>query len=166
MQWCTLLILLMILLGVPAGAQDVPENAPEEEPVVYQDKDFTDQVSLQALNKITARVSTLTLSLDQKATFGNLEIALLKCWKSPPEEQPEHKALLEIWEQVPGEKKKEIFKGWMFASSPALSALEHPVYDITLLRCQMSKLPVPAAPEQSPGEEVGPAEAPAPDPQT
>ncbi len=101
----------------------------------YSDKDFKNSVSLQAINKVTARVSSFNVQQDNKRNFGNLEVQLVKCWKAPPEEEPENKALLKIWEQIPGEEKREIFFGWMFSSSPALSALEHPVYDIVLKNC-------------------------------
>lgn len=102
---------------------------------IYKKEDFTNAVKLQSLNKVTARVSSFDISQDETGNFGNLEIKLLKCWKSPPEEEPESKALLRIWEQLPGEDKKEIFFGWMFASSPTVSALEHPVYDINITEC-------------------------------
>lgn len=96
---------------------------------------FHDSVKLRALNKITARSSELVVSMKDIAKFGNLEIALLSCWKAPDEEQPENKSLIQVWEQIPGEEKNEIFKGWMFASSPAISAIEHAVYDLTVIEC-------------------------------
>lgn len=98
-------------------------------------KDFTDKGVFQALDKVTTRISSLTLRTKKTTNFSNLEITLHSCWKSPPEEQPESKALVEVWEEIPGEPKVRRFYGWMFASSPALSALEHPVYDITLISC-------------------------------
>lgn len=93
-------------------------------------------VFLQGLNKITARVSTLELMLNESIFFGNIEIIAHSCWRSPPEEMPESKVLLEIWEKKPDEERQNIFHGWMFASNPGLSALEHPVYDVTVLDCQ------------------------------
>ncbi len=101
----------------------------------YNFEDFTNAANLQGINKITAKVSSIQLIKENKAKFGNLEIELLKCWKSPPEEEPESKALLKIWEEIPGEKKKQIYFGWMFASSPSLSSLEHPVYDVIVTEC-------------------------------
>jgi len=95
---------------------------------------------LKGLNKITARTSLLIIKKGRKIRFGNLEITLHECWKAPPTEKAETKALVEIWEKKePGslssEKKNRVFLGWMFASSPALSALEHPVYDVTIRDC-------------------------------
>jgi hypothetical protein len=99
------------------------------------EKDYTKEARIQALDKVTTHISTMVTPLEEAIRFRNLEITLLKCWKSPPEEEPENKALLSIHEYIPGEDKKEIFRGWIFSSSPAISTLEHPVYDITLLEC-------------------------------
>lgn len=101
---------------------------------------YTTGVLLQGLNKITARTSKLAVTSEHPIKFGNLSIILHTCWKSPPEEAPESKALLEMWEEIPGEERKKIFSGWMFASSPLISAPEHPVYDITVLECTGSKV--------------------------
>ncbi|MBC8269097.1 MAG: DUF2155 domain-containing protein [Rhodospirillaceae bacterium] len=90
---------------------------------------------LQGLDKVTARVSTIEVPLGDTAKFGALEIIVRACDKRPPEETPESAAFLDVWEVRPGEPAVSIFRGWMFASSPALSALEHPVYDVWLLDC-------------------------------
>lgn len=90
---------------------------------------------LQGLDKVTARVSTLEAPLGDTVKFGALEIIVRKCDKRPPEETPESAAFLDVWEVRPGEPAVSIYRGWMFASSPALSALEHPVYDVWVLDC-------------------------------
>ncbi len=92
-------------------------------------------IRLRGLNKVTARISTLEAPIGTVMRFGNLEVIAHRCWQSAPEEQPETAGLLEIRELKPDEPPQRIFSGWMFASSPALSALEHPVYDITVLSC-------------------------------
>ncbi len=91
---------------------------------------------LQGLNKVTARVSALEAPVDRPVRFGTLEMTVRACHKAPPEEPPESAAFLEIRDVKPGEAPVELFSGWMFASSPALSALEHPVYDIWVLDCR------------------------------
>ena len=95
-----------------------------------------DTVVLQGLDKITARISTFKAPFGQPVRFGTLEITARTCDKRPPEEPPESTAYLEIRELRPGEEPAQIFAGWMFASSPALSALEHPVYDVWVVDCQ------------------------------
>ncbi len=92
-------------------------------------------VVLQGLDKITARVSTIEAPIDKTVRFGSLEITALACDKRPPEELPESAAYLVIRDIRPDEGPVKLFRGWMFASSPALSALEHPVYDIWVLDC-------------------------------
>ena len=105
---------------------------------------------LQGLDKITARVSRFDAPVDKRVQFGSLTIRVRGCEKNPPEESPESAAFLEIDELRPGEDTaRRVFSGWMFASSPALSALEHPVYDVVLLDCK--------APSGSPQTAVGSA---------
>src|SRR5205807_4491303 len=99
---------------------------------------------MQGLDKITARVSRFDAPVGQIVVFGTLSIAVRDCEKSAPEEQPENAAFVEIAENRPGEEKLRRFSGWMFSSSPALSALEHPVYDLNLLECKGGAPPAAA----------------------
>ena len=91
---------------------------------------------LQALDKVTAQVSTLDAPIGETVKFGTIEIVVRTCDKRPPEETPESASFLDIWEVRPGEAALSVFRGWMFASSPALSAMEHPVYDVWVLDCR------------------------------
>ena len=85
---------------------------------------------LRGLDKITARVTTFMVPLAEEVSFGTLRITVQTCRKRPPEETPEVAVFLEIDEERHGEDGRlALFSGWMFASSPALLALEHPVYD-------------------------------------
>ncbi|MFL5337349.1 MAG: DUF2155 domain-containing protein [Geminicoccaceae bacterium] len=101
---------------------------------------------LQALDKITARTTQLRLPLGTEVAFGTLRITARACLKTPPTEPPESAAFLEIKVADPGTATKTAFTGWMFASSPSLSALEHPVYDVWLLDCAEPVEPEPAPP--------------------
>lgn len=91
--------------------------------------------TLRGLDKITARMRTFDAPLDRPVAFGRLTITLRACKERPPEEPPESAAFLEVDETPPGEETRRVFSGWMFASSPGLSALEHPVYDVWVLHC-------------------------------
>lgn len=93
---------------------------------------------LRTLDKITARAHTIQVPIDKKFKFGTLSITVKACYKRPPEETPETAAFLVIYDEKPDEPPQKYFSGWMFASSPALSALEHPVYDLWVLNCQMN----------------------------
>jgi hypothetical protein len=94
---------------------------------------------LQGLDKVTARVSTVRAPLEQPTQFGTLEVVAHACRETPPTEPPESAAFLEIRELPPASDLDgapvDLFSGWMFASSPAVSALEHPVYDIWVIDC-------------------------------
>ena len=91
---------------------------------------------LQGLDKVTARVVTLDVPVGDAVTFGSLRITARTCRKASPVEPPESAAFLEIQEARPDEAVEPLFSGWMFASSPALSALEHPVYDVWVIDCK------------------------------
>ena len=99
---------------------------------------------LQGLDKVTARISTIEAPVGETVRFGTLEIIARACDKRPPEEPPESAAFLDVWELRRGEPPTSVFRGWMYASSPALSALEHPVYDVWVLDCR-NKASMPAA---------------------
>ena len=96
---------------------------------------------LQGLDKITARISTIEAPLNETARFGSLEIVPRSCHKTPPEEPPERAAFLEIVDARPDSPPVPLFSGWMFASSPAVSALEHPVYDVWVIDCRNASTP-------------------------
>ncbi|MBM3537428.1 MAG: DUF2155 domain-containing protein [Alphaproteobacteria bacterium] len=93
---------------------------------------------LQTLDKITGRVRTVEAPIEQTIRFGTLDIMARTCRQRPPEEAPESAAFLEIREIKPGETPRTLFVGWMFASSPAVSALEHAVYDVWIIECKMA----------------------------
>jgi hypothetical protein len=101
---------------------------------------------LQGLDKVTARISALHAPLDQPTRFGTLEVVARACRETPPTEPPESAAFLQIRE-LPAASDTEgtpvdLFSGWMFASSPAVSALEHPVYDIWVTDCAEPIAPI------------------------
>jgi hypothetical protein len=134
-----------VALGAPAAAQpaDAPADAPAldpAEPAAEAPATAPGPVALlQGLDKVTARILTFEAPLREVVRFGTLEIIPWACEKRPPEEPPESAAFLEIWEVKPGEPPADLFLGWMFASSPALSALEHPVYDIWVIDCRKAE---------------------------
>ncbi len=96
---------------------------------------LADAAILQGLDKITARISTFEAPLDTPVRFGSLSIIARTCYKRPPEEPPESTAFLEVVVVHPDSEPVSLFTGWMFASSPAISAIEHPVYDVWVIDC-------------------------------
>ena len=96
-------------------------------------------VELQGLDKVTARTQKLVAPVGEVTRFGTLEINVGDCLVSTPEASPESVAYLTIVDHKPGQKEERLFAGWMFASAPALSALDHGVYDIRVLACTRSQ---------------------------
>ena len=111
-----------------------------------------DVARLGTLDKVTARVSRMDVAVGQTRAFGTLAITVEACFEAPPTEPPESAAYLTIVDQVPEAPPEEVFAGWMFASSPALSALEHAVFDVWVVDC----LTADEVAEERPAEEAAP----------
>jgi hypothetical protein len=133
-----LLAVLFLAIAPPAAAAMISE------PVAL----------LLGLDKITARVSPFEAPVGTPVRFGTLRILVRACDKNPPDKRPENVAFLEIDKNWPGEKPVRLFSGWMFSSSPALSALEDPIYDVSVLSCKAASAAVPGL---APGKESGKA---------
>lgn len=116
----------LMSLTAPAIAQQAPELS-------------LDMAVLGGLDKITARVVTIEAPVGEPVRFGTLEVVARACKKRRPEESPESAAFLDIWDIKQGQPAQGVFRGWMFASSPALSAMEHPVYDVWVLDCRKAR---------------------------
>lgn len=121
-------------LGAPPAAS--PGAAPSR---VRREPLALPVASLQTLEKITGRVRAVDVVVGEATRVGTLEITLRACRKRPQEEAPESAAFLEINERRNSDATAtRLFTGWMFASSPAVSALEHPVYDVWVVDCKTS----------------------------
>jgi hypothetical protein len=88
-----------------------------------------------ALDKVTAKISRLEVPLNQTATFGALKVTPRVCYSRAPTEPPKTTTFVEVEEMQLDGKEKRIFTGWMFADSPGLNAVEHPVFDVWLTDC-------------------------------
>ncbi|HLG90015.1 MAG TPA: DUF2155 domain-containing protein [Alphaproteobacteria bacterium] len=123
--------------AVPQQVQPPSGNEEQEPPPAPPPGTMVDQpfATLQALDKVTARIKRITAKVGGTVPFGTLSIKVDACRKAPPEDPPESAAFLEITDARPGEAPQKVFSGWMFASSPALSAMDHPVYDISVVDC-------------------------------
>jgi hypothetical protein len=99
-----------------------------------------------ALDKVTARIQKLEVKLGEAVKFGALKVTPRACYSRPPTEAPKTTSFVEIHETLLDGKEQRIFNGWMFAESPGLNAVEHPVYDIWLTDCSAPARPVAATP--------------------
>ncbi|MFY8105594.1 MAG: DUF2155 domain-containing protein [Elstera sp.] len=143
---------LVLVSGATLGQQAAP-RPPVAQPSPVPQPPAKPVAVLQGLDKVTARVSKLTIPVGEAANFGSLTINVDACIKRPPEEPPENAAFLRIIDHpvqstapqkataTPADpfvvvEDRVIFSGWMFASSPALHPLEHPVFDVIVLDCR------------------------------
>ena len=91
-----------------------------------------------ALDKVTARISQRKVPLNSTDEFGSLKITPRVCHSRPPDEQPKTTTFVEVDEMLLNGQQKRLFTGWMFAESPGLHAVEHPVFDVWLIGCEGS----------------------------
>ena|SRR5579859_5723698 len=143
-----LLGLCALLVGAaPMAAPKPKQPAPDLTPPPPPPPAVITGAELQGLDKISARVTKFTVLFGQPVKFGTLVINVTDCRKNPPEEQTESAAFLDIQETKLGATAATpLFRGWMFASSPALNPLEDPVYDVWVLDCSTASGSPPASP--------------------
>lgn len=141
-------LLLLLLLSIPLTAQ------------AERHFDEYDTAVLQGLDKPNARVQTFSVQVGHNATFGPLNVKVRACKKAPPEETPESVAFVEVDDpRVKDVSRQNLYRGWMFASSPALSALEHPIYDVWVLDCKNSATKAASPPAAEPAKKASPDKA-------
>jgi len=92
---------------------------------------------LQGLDKVTARTQRFFAPVGETTRFGTLGITVGDCLVNTPDAPPESVAYLTIVDHKPGQPEEKLFAGWMFTSTPSLSALDHGVYDVRVLACTM-----------------------------
>jgi len=175
----------------PAGAQ--PANPPPPQPAdtsVQPDDTVVTETPTQkipngravfsGLDKITGRIISFDAGIGETVQFGALQVTARACYTRPPTEATNTDAFVDVDEVTLKGEIKRIFTGWMFAASPGLHAVEHPIYDVWLTDCSQpiqapapvaqstAPSPAPAAPapqrprQPPPPRQVMPAPAPAP----
>lgn len=103
---------------------------------VHADRIDNGVAVFSALDKVTARTSRFEVRLNETVQFGALKVTPRVCFSRPPEEQPKTTSFVEVDEIQLDGREKRIFTGWMFAESPGLNAVEHPVFDVWLAACE------------------------------
>lgn len=101
-----------------------------------------------ALDKVTARISRLEAPLGETVQFGALKVTARTCYSRPATEEPKTTTFVQVDELLLDGQQRRIFSGWMFAESPGLNAVEHPVFDVWLTDC---KNPIRPAAQRSGG---------------
>ncbi len=128
------LLLLTVFLGVTLHPVSSWAQASVDYPIA----------KLRSLDKITARTVTFEANVGSTLKFGSVYIKVRACRKAPEMETPEAASFIQVWEVPAGQKAEQekaewIFSGWLFSSSPGLSSLDHPIYDVWVLDCLQSK---------------------------
>ena len=118
-------LLLIVGFALSAAAEDIESSS----------------AILRGVDKITGRTQTIEIPVGESKKMGDLKITLERCLKKPPEEMPENAAFLLIEEKNKDDDSKVVFNGWMFSSNPAISAMEHPIWDIWVLECGENENP-------------------------
>ena len=136
--------MLLLALALPVAAQ-------EADPAQATGSEFTDSdgAQLRFLDKLTSETGDVTISRGQSAKFGRLVVRLDSCrypTGNPASDAEAHLTVIEETSEAP------LFSGWMLASSPALSALDHPRYDVWVLSCVLPAAPAPAETAPAEGE--------------
>ena len=115
------------------------------------------------LDKITGRIINFDVAVGETVQFGALQVTPRVCYTRPPTETPNTDAFIEVDEVTLQGEVKRIFTGWVFAASPGLHAVEHPIYDVWLTDCKQPEVAAVAAP---PEPAAAPATQPARQPAT
>lgn len=131
------------LLGAPAQAQS-PGTAPigaqpkaARPEIVAPTPRIENPVAVfNGLDKITGRITEFDAPIDKTVAFGELKVTPHVCYTRPPTEAPNTTSYVDVVETTLANEQKKIFSGWMFASSPGLSGVEHPIYDVWLVDCK------------------------------
>ena len=110
------------------------ENISSESKSVKDDKVY---INLTALDKITAKTSSIRLAIGDKKFFGSLEIKAFKCQLSVGGDTPDAVAYIQVKDlSAKNNNQVFLFNGWTFASSPTLQSIDHPVYDLWITSCE------------------------------
>jgi hypothetical protein len=143
--------------AVPGGPQGAPTGPPPNTETLVEPPPhkITNPTAVFAgLDKITGRIISFDVAINETVRFGALEVTPRACYSRPPTEAPATDGFIEVDELTLQGEIKRIFSGWMFAASPGLNAVEHSIYDVWLTDCKGAPQPTvaeaPAAPAPAP----------------
>ncbi|MBX6329668.1 MAG: DUF2155 domain-containing protein [Pseudolabrys sp.] len=155
----------------PAQRDSPPANAelqPGDEVVIAPPPQRISNATavFSGLDKITGRIISFDVAINETVQFGALQVTPRVCYSRPPTETPQTDAFVEVDEVTLQGEIKRIFTGWMFAASPGLHAVEHPIYDIWLTDCKGGSAPTvaeapPEAAKSPPPKQPAPRQPPA-----
>jgi hypothetical protein len=147
--------------GQPPPADTSPQPGDEVIPEPPSQKITNKGALFSGLDKITGRIINFDAAVGETVQFGALQVTPRICYTRPPTETPNTDAFIEVDEVTLQGDVKRIFSGWVFASSPGLHAVEHPIYDVWLTDCKNPVVAAAPPPEPAPAPAAQPAKPPA-----
>jgi len=145
--------------GTPQPANTAPQPGDEVVTAPPSQKIVNPTAVFSGLDKITGRITTFDVAINETVQFGALQVTPRACYTRPQTETPNTDGFIEVDEVTLQGEVKRIFTGWMFAASPGLHGVEHPIYDVWLKDCKGGASSAPVAEAQPPAP---PARTPAP----
>jgi len=112
-------------------------------------------LTLRGLEKITGRPTNIVAPIGKAVSFATLTITARYCYSTPPSETPETAAFVQISDHRADQSEKSVFSGWMYASSPGLNGMEHPLYDVWVIGCNNSAAGSPTVTSSTAPVKVG-----------
>jgi hypothetical protein len=146
--------------GTPQPADTSPQPGDEVVTEAPSIKIANPTAVFSGLDKITGRIISFDVALNETVQFGALQVTPRACYSRPPTEPARTDAFVEVDEVTLQGEVKRIFEGWMFAASPGLHAVEHPIYDVWLTDCKGGATNVAGAPATSADASAKPPAAP------
>jgi hypothetical protein len=149
--------------SVPQQPSNVAPQPSDEVVTELPSQKITNPTAVfSGLDKITGRIISFDVAINETVQFGALQVTPRACYTRPPTETPNTDAFVDVQEITLQGEVRRIFGGWMFAASPGLHAVEHPIYDVWLTDCKGGTLPAVAA--STPPAPAPAANPPAPKP--
>ena len=130
-------------------------------PQARADKIANPTATFEGLDKITARIISFDVAIGETVQFGSLQLTPRICYTRPPTEAPNSTAFVEVNDVTFTNEYRRIFTGWMFATSPGLHGIEHPIYDIWLTDCKEPQQTIATAAPDPATKPVAPPPPPA-----
>jgi len=134
----------------PVPADTAPQPGDEVVIAPPAQKIVNPTAVFSGLDKITGRITSFDVAINETVQFGALQVTPRVCYTRPPTETQNTDAFVQVDEVTLQGEVKRIFSGWMFAASPGLHAVEHPIYDVWLKDCKGAAPPPPVAQAQAP----------------
>ena len=126
----------LALACTAAWAAKPPKHVPPPKPPAIVKPTGPLTLVMRGLDKITGRADTVLVPIGQSAQYATFTVTAKYCYQTPSTETPETAAFVQIDDHRPDQPARRIFSGWMYASSPGLHGVEHPLYDIWVITCR------------------------------